>query len=109
MASFYVKLDADESTDAPVVVGSEQWEELVTDETLLWTDHLPECARFSLISASVSSLVSPVKDRRQRPSRCSPGGLCHHRGRRTISQIWSRTRRAAFGPAGRRSSRRGAP
>jgi hypothetical protein len=43
MATFYVKLGDDESTDEPVAVGSEQWDELVTDETLLWADHLPDC------------------------------------------------------------------
>ena len=45
MASFYVKTGDDESTDEPVVVDSEQWAELgVSDSTLLWADHLPDCA-----------------------------------------------------------------
>ena len=45
MASFYVKLGDDESTDEPVAVGSEEWAALgVSDDTLLWAEHLPDCA-----------------------------------------------------------------
>ena len=45
MASFYVKLGDDESTDEPVVVDSEEWSALgVSDGTLLWAEHLPDCA-----------------------------------------------------------------
>ncbi len=45
MATFYVKIGDDESTDEPVVVDSEKWAELgVSDGTLLWAEHLPDCA-----------------------------------------------------------------
>ena len=68
MATFYIKLGDDESSEEPVEVGSDGWVS-VTDETLVWTDHLPDWMPWAELKDS--EYVSSGGESGKEPPGCS--------------------------------------